>query len=167
MALQPAPAQEADVHTLRDSQRVMLDHAANELIFAVVGYVGSGTSTVAEQLVNVLETWDSGPYDVNFLKAREVIQQWAAANNLDCPAGPVLTLEGVKRLQDLGDEMRRTSRDNAAVARALIEKIRLTRATKIGVKVEGSAPVRPDGKPRAYILDSIRHDTPSDSSDIS
>lgn len=47
--------------------------------------------------------------------------------------------------------------DHAAVARALILQVRQLRATKRGLGDCGDKPVEPDGKRRAYILDSIRH----------
>ncbi len=51
----------------------------------------------------------------------------------------------------------RSSGDHAIVARSLIEAIRLTRASRLGIKSPGEDPVRPDGTRRAYVLDSIRH----------
>lgn len=66
-------------------------------------------------------------------------------------------VETITALQDLGDEMRGAG-DHAAVANALIRKIRLVRAQKQGVaELEKTAAVIPDGTRRAFILDSIRH----------
>jgi energy-coupling factor transporter ATP-binding protein EcfA2 len=38
-----------------ESKGVVLEHAANEFVFAVVGHVGSGTSKIAETLEGLLE----------------------------------------------------------------------------------------------------------------
>jgi hypothetical protein len=37
-----------------DARGLVLKHAANELIFAVVGHVGSGTSEIADALRDIL-----------------------------------------------------------------------------------------------------------------
>jgi Flp pilus assembly CpaE family ATPase len=44
----------------RDSKKTVLDHAANELVFAVVGHVGSGTSEVAQKLASLLSESSPG-----------------------------------------------------------------------------------------------------------
>jgi hypothetical protein len=59
--------------------------------------------------------------------------------------------------QDLGDEMRGKTTDHAAVAKGLIGEIRNARAVACRVKVVEGEPVMPDGAPRAYILDALRH----------
>lgn len=47
--------------------------------------------------------------------------------------------------------------DYPAVARRLVLKIRDARASSLGKAVEKTDPIPPDGKRRAYILDSLRH----------
>lgn len=47
--------------------------------------------------------------------------------------------------------------DHAAVARGLVLRIRATRAEILKLGYAPGQPVPPDGKPRAYILDSLRH----------
>jgi hypothetical protein len=148
-----------------DSRRVVLKHAANELVFAVVGHVGSGTSEIAESLNDSLvdKSLPGGPFQVHNLKAREVINEWARENNETLPDETTKNLGATKRFQDLGDLMRgrKTSdgeNDYAAVARKLILKIRDARATSLGKKLEAKDDlVLPDGVRRAYILDSLRH----------
>ncbi len=147
----------------RDSRAVVLENASLELVFAVVGYAGSGTTYIAKALAQLLTGSElcSEPFDAEILKAREVIIEWAkrAGRRLPVQDG---TLKYVEALQDLGDQMRSTktadgSEDHAAVGRALALRIRQTRAKKTGVTVQPADPVLPDGKRRAYILDSIRH----------
>ncbi|HYO74499.1 MAG TPA: hypothetical protein VEU33_51335, partial [Archangium sp.] len=61
------------------AQEMFKAHAAHELVFAVVGHVGSGTSTIAQKLKELLEdeTLPSGAYEVTLLKARDEIIEWA------------------------------------------------------------------------------------------
>jgi deoxycytidylate deaminase len=146
------------------ANEVVIGASSNELFFAVVGHAGSGTSAVATALADLLrETEIQGQkVDVEILKARSVIERWAKANKLPIPSPkPSKTLSGVKDLQDYGDKMRAELKkgqpDFASVARGLIYEIRKRRAEKVGATLTGGTPVKPDGKPRAYILDSIRH----------
>jgi deoxycytidylate deaminase len=147
------------------SRAIIGASASNELVFAVVGHAGSGTSTVAIQLSNLLsERQTAGQqYEVVILKAREVISEWAERKGSP-REGQYGTspLEKVRMLQDYGDDMRAEENsahtpDYAAIARALAIKIKAARAKQIGVESVPGTPVKPDGKPRAYILDSLRH----------
>jgi hypothetical protein len=90
-----------------DSRSAVLQHATGELVFAVVGHVGSGTSTVAESLKALLEARTAiGGYDVIPLKARDVIETWAKASGRGVPSGGQHDLKVVQMYQDLGDQMR-------------------------------------------------------------
>lgn len=140
-----------------DSRSAVLAHAAHEFVFAVVGHVGSGTSTVAESLKAILETpGNEGGYDVVILKAREAIRLWATQTDRQVPEYDK-TLDYVTVFQNLGDTMRESTRDNAVVAKRLIGMIRETRAQKVGFSGDKNAPVLPNGQKRAYIIDAIRH----------
>lgn len=164
MSAQPAPspsqnAKAANDQVRRSAKDVVLQNAANELVFAVVGHVGSGTSTIAEALKALLEgsKIPGGRYETVILKARDEIAQWAKDKTYSVPAGGRDDVRVVEQYQDLGDRMRLESRDNSAVARALVMRIRNVRAQKTGTTPVDAEPVRPDGKRRAYIIDSIRH----------
>lgn len=139
------------------AREVLKAHVANELVFAVVGHVGSGTSTVAKKLKELLENplLPGGSFEVEILKARQVIVDWARGRGerLEEPQSP--DLEHARRLQDLGDAMRED--DHSAVASALCQRIRKLRAEKQRVEVSPGMAVRPDGTRRAYIIDAIRH----------
>jgi len=149
----------------RESRNILLEAASNELVFAVVGHAGAGTSFIAGQLENLLKQTILGDsrFDVSILKAREVILHWARAHGkppLAVTTQP--TLRQVEILQDYGDLMRAEKtasgkQDLAAIARALALRIRLLRAVKTNQAVIEGKAVLPDGKPRAYILDSLRH----------
>lgn len=141
------------------SQEVVRASNSKELFFAVVGHVGSGTSEVAEELKKILKSPVAGPgYDVEILKARTELEEWDGASG----RGRLKEADRSKKfaytelLQKVGNDMREGG-DHAAVAAALIRRIRLTRALKTRHDPTAGGPVQPDGQPRAYILDSIRH----------
>jgi deoxycytidylate deaminase len=159
MVTSPAIVPMASQSPGRDSRTAVLENAANELVFAVVGHVGSGTSTIAEALMNILASpsLEGGAYEATVLKARVVIANWADQAGEKVPSTDRPDLGAVESFQDLGDEMRLKAKDNAAVAKGMILNIRQLRAQKRGLDDPGLGPVIPDGKRRAYILDSIRH----------
>jgi deoxycytidylate deaminase len=143
------------------SQHILSGEIAHELVFAVVGHVGSGTTETAKLLKAALEAGElpGGPYEVTHLKAREEILAWAEQHGKPLPKHEPAKIDYVISLQDLGDQMREAG-DHAAVACAMARRVRRVRATKQGKPdlADGEA-VIPDGKRRAYILDSIRHPT--------
>jgi len=145
--------------TSKKSQELFLDNAANEIFFGVVGHVGSGTSEVAKTLHDLLEddSLPGGAFDVEILKARDIIKIWAKENGHALPEDNSADLDDVTKLQDYGDLMRKENTDYTAVARGLILRVRETRADKKGEESDSDIPILPDGKRRAYILDSIRH----------
>lgn len=163
MSTKPAiPANDAlnnDAIDVKPSRDVVIDKAANEIIVAVVGHVGSGTSEIAATLKVLLETETllGGPYQAEVLKARAEIEKWAEAVGEELPQSDRNDLATTKKLQDLGDEMRSRSKDASAVARSLVNRIRATRAEKTGNSIEDGKAIPPDGKRRAYILDAIRN----------
>lgn len=134
------------------SEAVVRELVANELIFAVVGPVGSGTSEIAASLEGLLI---GGGYQSKILKASDEIMAWAKETNKELPNEPKLAL--TEALQDAGDELRESTTDNAAVAVRLVRAIRDERARQLGKDANEGEPVEPDGKKRAFILDSIRH----------
>ncbi|MBL6945732.1 MAG: hypothetical protein ISR47_03750 [Rhodospirillales bacterium] len=141
------------------SRERVIGQAANEIIFAVVGYVGSGTSTIAKELKKVLdeETLPGGKFDATIIKARDEIAVWAEENGYALPNPDETTAKNTGLLQDYGDDWRLKSGDNAVIAKHFALKVRSVRAKMVGVDEPGKEPVLPDGKRRAYILDSIRH----------
>jgi deoxycytidylate deaminase len=157
----PEAAKVVDIKekSTKDSRTVILEHSANELVFAVVGHVGSGTSAIAETLANLLrEKVDGEAFEVEIVKATTGISSWAKARGKSLPAlvNGKKTLAMVEEFQNLGDEMRKPG-DYTAVAKCFVSSIRQLRAKKQNVDPEPNIPIIPDGSPRAYILDSIRH----------
>lgn len=133
-------------------QSTVTDFASNELVFAVVGPVGSGTSEIAEALAGLLSR--SG-YDATVLKARTVIEMAARKMGINIPEKPRLAQSIA--LQDAGDKVREGSRVNASVAVGLIDLIRNRRAEKQSAEIKPGTVIEPDGTKRAYVLDSLRH----------
>ncbi|MBZ4415042.1 anti-phage dCTP deaminase [Myxococcus sp. RHSTA-1-4] len=136
------------------SREILKEHTANELVFAVVGHAGSGTTFIASTLARLLASPQGGSYEVELLKGREVIVDWALERGRLAEPPRRGDLTHTIELQNLGDELRST--DATAVARRMAVLIRKTRAKMQGKK-PSPEPVLPDGKPRAYIIDALRH----------
>jgi deoxycytidylate deaminase len=142
---------------LPNAEKQVVDEAAHEFVFGVVGHIGSGTSEVARSFKELLER-QKPAFDTKILKATEVIEGWAKREGLAHPSRSASrTIDIAQRWQDLGDEMRRKTKDNSAVAKALISEIRNARGVAVRQEVVNGEPVMPDGQPRAYILDALRH----------
>jgi deoxycytidylate deaminase len=158
MATQTVPVRPQAPKARKPAKALVLESATNEVVFAVVGYVGSGTSEIATTLKGLLENegLQGGKFDAEILKARKVIENWATRSGEQPPTTPQNDLATTRAFQDLGDKMRAEG-DHAIVARELVQQIRLTRAAKLGISDPGERPVQPDGVRRAYIIDSIRH----------
>lgn len=140
-----------------DSRGLLLSRAAHELFFAVVGPVGAGSSHVARNLVRCLkEAKLAGmPFTCEDpLKASDVIRASYGATDL----AEVEKLSPLKRkeaFQEKGDALR--LHDHAAIAASLIRRIAEARARAQNSVFNGNAPVAPDGRPRAYVVDSLKH----------
>ncbi len=134
------------------------DLSANELIFAVVGPVGSGTSWISTALAGLLSN-EAYRADVHIIKASEVITKWASQEKASSLSDGQ-RLQKVTALQDAGDGMR--AQDPAAVALELISSIRDKReelGQGVAATVTNIAPKLPTEvvSRRVYILDSLKH----------
>lgn len=170
MSAQPNPLRVVNSGTVNNdnAREIIRRDASNEFVFAVVGHAGSGTSIIATTLEKRIaeERIAGDPFSVSVLKAREVILEWAAKNQKTLPSNRIRrSLRDVELLQDYGDEMRAEKRrdsapDYSAVARGMVKLIQRERARQVQSPTDigpGDSAVNPDGKPRAYVLDSIRH----------
>lgn len=128
--------------------------AADELVFAVVGPVGSGTSIVAQSLAGVLS---NSVYEISphVIKASDVIVDWVNTNGL--PAIDTTNVYSkVISLQDAGDQMR--VGDPAAVGLGLVSAIKKKRDALVHIDASVTQIGAKDAvKRRAYILDSLKH----------
>jgi len=133
-----------------ESLKIVRGLIANEIIFAVVGPIGSGTSTVANSLFSLLE---GQGYKTAIVKASEIIKAWAIENKLIVDEKDAASL--TSSLQDIGDKMRES--DPARIAMYFATYIRDLRAKNLGKDSSDSQAVEPDGQKRAYIIDSLRN----------
>lgn len=152
MATSPNPVSPDQTKPQKPSGALLTDLHANELVFAVVGPVGSGTSEISTQALQALA---KKSYDIEIIKASTIITHWAAQKGHSVPNSP--KIDETTTLQDLGDTMRERAGDNAIIARHFIAEIRRIRAKGIGIELEPGKAIEPSGERRAFILDSIRH----------
>jgi deoxycytidylate deaminase len=141
-----------------DSRGLLQARAAHELFFAVVGPVGAGSSHVARQLTRSLKeaTFGGIPFTCEMLKASDVIRaSYGSKSEQDAALGSLTPVKKKIEMQERGDALRIT--DHAAIAASLIAKIAETRAVAQGGVFTREAPVEPDGKPRAFVIDSLKH----------
>jgi hypothetical protein len=141
-----------------DSRGVLIARAAQELFFAVVGPVGAGSSHVARQLTRCLKEATLGgvPFTCEMLKASDVIRaSYGPKNLLEAALRHLSPLKTKVAMQEKGDKIR--INDHAAIAASLIGKIAEARAAAQGAVFRKDAPIEPDGKPRAYVIDSLKH----------
>lgn len=129
---------------------------ANELFFGVVGHVGSGTGFIGRMLKDILA---QRGYAAEVIRASKAIKRWARRTGKSevPPDDNAKSIERTERLQTLGDEMRSSTDDYAAVAQGVIDLIREQRAEWTETTAVKGQPVQPDKKKRAYIINSIRH----------
>lgn len=151
MATKPVQAPANDAEN-RDANEIVAALASSELIFGVVGPVGSGTSEVATALQAQLE--ESGFDEVYLIKARTMIEAYA-----DSVGRAIAGERGIQQtidLQDAGDAMRRDI-GHPAIGQSFAVAVRSKRAEAMGQDPDSVDAIAPDDTKRAYILDSIRH----------
>lgn len=129
------------------SSTLLSDLVSKELIFAVVGPAGSGTSWIASALKENLSNAIPNS-EVVVLKASKAIAGWAESKKF--PIDNSSQLSRAKSLQDAGDEIR--SKDVAGVAVSLISEIIRIRDTPAGDAASNAEPPF-----RVYILDSLKN----------
>jgi hypothetical protein len=115
-----------------ESRDIVAEHVSNEIVFAIVGHVGSGNTTVAMTLQGVLkgDRLEGGPFSVAIIKGRTVIEEGMKKLSTPIEPGTGKLLTDVRRYQDAGDRLR--EKDHAAVARGAVALIRRERASMQG-----------------------------------
>lgn len=131
----------------KKSNTLLNDLVSRELIFAVVGPVGSGTSWVATALKERLNNAIPNS-EVVILKASQAIKSWAEVTNF--PIDDSSKLSRAESLQNAGDTIR--AKDTAGVAVSLIAEIIKKREENSGT--EHTHKEQPF---RVYILDSLKN----------
>ncbi|TVR84536.1 MAG: hypothetical protein EA405_01410 [Rhodospirillales bacterium] len=130
----------------------LADRRTPELVFAMVGPVASGVTTTANMLKSLLE--DEYGYQVGYYKVSDIIEQCA---DLVAPPHDKLKTghERTKRLQDIGNELRKTFSSKYLVEKC-IQKIAIKRVDVDGYKNIGATAV-PMPLRQAHIIDSVKH----------
>ncbi|QPS09563.1 hypothetical protein I6G66_05945 [Delftia acidovorans] len=138
------PAQASNAGSKFNANDVIEGLVTNEIVFAVVGPAGSGTSWVAEALKTQIADGRK-KYSVHPIKASEAISGWADRNQHSVELSDDKKLEKTSRFQDLGDEIRKG--DPAGVAIEIISSIKARRSeVKDGENVIN-----------VFVIDSLKH----------
>jgi len=147
-------------HKTGPGHELLASFRSNEIFVAIVGPAGAGAGTAAK----IIETFfrDKG-FEPHIIKASKVIRDAASKAGLELPnESDRKNIASIKIMQDRGDDLRQgekfgRSEDHSAVARLVLNEISRSRAKALGINyIQGDA-INPDGKPRAYIIDSLRH----------
>ncbi|MBF8645588.1 anti-phage dCTP deaminase [Pseudomonas pudica] len=139
---------EASNDTGTGASTVLKGLISKELIFGVVGPVGSGTSWVAAALSEQLKKGHKDS-EVYTIKASEVLEMWALEQGM--PIDRSSSLTRATALQDIGDKIREG--DTAGVSVLLMSSIQQKRDASIALLKDKAG----DNKTRIYILDSLKH----------
>jgi deoxycytidylate deaminase len=151
----------ASVSTIQGSQDVgdgsaqipkVSDRRTDELVLAVVGPVGSGSSLVASLLAQVLQTDFS--YRVSNHKLSDIILETGQLLGDDMPSVGQ-GADRVAALQSAGNLLRRKFGDDYLAAKC-VEKIARWRGNEATGKSEAGMPVA-QRRRHVHILDSIKH----------
>lgn len=148
MAVARQIVQSASNESRKGSNTLLKELIADELIFAVVGPAGSGTSWIATALEQRLKLAIDN-VDVTVLKASDAIENWALRNSIEIKSDSKLAR--AQSLQDAGDIIR--SQDTAGVAVSLVSEIKKTRLTTEKTTSDANTAK----KFSVYILDSLKH----------
>ncbi|MEW5994803.1 MAG: hypothetical protein AB1744_10460 [Candidatus Zixiibacteriota bacterium] len=136
------------------SQTLIKENYSNELFFALVGPVGAGSSRAAKTLQREL---DVKGYQTIVIKASDAIREWVERAGRELPPVGQKDIPSITKMQNLGDEMRKDAQDYAIVAVHCIERIARQRAEWQKTAYIPGNSIEPDGRPKAYIVDSLKH----------
>ncbi|WP_311221003.1 MULTISPECIES: anti-phage dCTP deaminase [unclassified Acidovorax] len=137
----------------RKNRTIFNDFSAAELIFAIVGPVGSGTSFVAKALETLVRNQlsDKETVQVVQIKASKIIEKHA--NKEDLEATVLDKLKRATLFQDVGDEIRRE--DPSALAVQMIAEIKNQREL---LEKQGVTYLNENERPKkVFIIDSLKH----------
>jgi len=114
-----------------------------ELIFALVGAAGTRLDDLSRALKDALSTFGYEAVDIRLSDLLVNFTGWSDQKGLS-------EFDRIRHLQDMGDELRRSLKDGAALALAGIAEIRARRSSFSG------SPDRP-ASARAYIVRQLKH----------
>ena len=136
----------------------MRSKSTRELFFAVVGPVGAGSSHVARQLARCLKeaAHESARFSCETIKASDAIRgSYKPPETFTAEMAGQSPLQKKIAMQERGDALR--EHDHAAIAATIVRFIAEARARAQGTLFKPGEPVPPDGSPRAYVIDSLKH----------
>ena len=117
---------------------------SRELVFAVVGYAGSGTSFVAVQTKMMLEReLKAAGGVVHVLKARTLLDEYASVRGIESPQ-PASRLGMTRHYQEIGDNMRLATQEHGAVAAYAVRRFQKIRSADNNAR-------------NIFVLDSLKH----------
>ena len=151
MASNPVAANDTTTETEIDLGDID-DRLSEELIIALVGPVGSGCSTIGEEIARSLK--DDYAYDPVQITLSSLIREHAQEVGMDIPIG-LSNSERVDRYQDVGNKLRSEFGDEYIADRA-IERIAIERDQREGYAVRGAKRVVLSVR-RVYLLDSLKN----------
>ncbi|MBO2631623.1 anti-phage dCTP deaminase [Shewanella algae] len=143
----------------RNGKDVLRELRTNEVFVAIVGPAGAGAGTAAKILCSFFK---ENEYQAEIIKASSLIRQAAESAKQEVPEAEARkSLKNIQIMQDRGDELRKGEiygqhEDHSAVGRLVLSSISECRAKLQNIEFTGE-PVIPDGKPRVFIIDSLRH----------
>lgn len=144
-----APAAANDTQIAED----ISDRLSQELVIAMVGPIGSGVSTAAQMLKDILE----GQYNYKvspLLRPSDVIRERAPALGIALPDKQDIA-NYVHAMQTAGNTLRQRYGGNYLVEK-VVERIRQFREADGGYAVNGEQVTELPGR-RAYIIDSLKN----------
>lgn len=147
----------AVVSTKRGNNHDLInEQASKELIFAVVGPIGSGTTEVAKKIAHLAGLTLNTEHVVH-IKASDVIAHHA--NGALPDMNNTNKLLRAKALQNYGDALRKG--DESAVAALISSEIKQHRekfgASDAGGGVSALHPGKTEDKHKVYVIDSLKH----------
>lgn len=129
------------------------DRLTEELVFALVGPVGSGCSTAADLLNEVLA--DSYKYEVHYYKLSDYIMQEASLVSKDSLQENGAEADRIEYLQNIGDLLRKECGQSYLAAKAIEDIASKREIHGFGKTVTGQ--FVPKKLRHVHIIDSIKH----------
>ncbi len=131
---------------------LILGRRTDELVLAFCGPLGSGVSTIARKVEQILETYN---YKTKYIRISEYIEKLLPEGTIPELALPV---DRIEKLQDEGDNLREKY-GNDILAQFAISEIAYDRRLK-GTKEKNSPPPPPppvESRRVATIIDGLKH----------
>ncbi len=141
--LRPAETSRLGAKASRELLDQLKGSRSRELVFAVVGYAGSGTTFVAQRLER---SFNKHGYEAHPVRAREFLDRFASRTGTEVPPGTLPSLAKTSFYQTLGDDLRRCNGEYGVLAAYMVTAVKKLRAEH-----------QESGKTKVFILDSLKH----------